>query len=177
MGGQRAAMKVRQCPLGISDLLAAGFAAQLLDGLDGHVHAVRRLPETEVAAIGIERQATIESDATLANEILALALLAKAQVFQGHHVGEGKWHGCLDDVDVGGLQPGHFVCIVSGRLGPGGGEIGLHGRLHSGQVHAVGQPLVGGGSPEAGDVDRLVLAACIVRPRDHHRETDAAAIP
>src|SRR5579875_1199620 len=81
-------LAVRHLP----DPLIGVVVAQLPDTLDDGEHPVHtRMVVGETAAVGIHREGAARRGALAADEVAALALLAKAQLFQRqqHGVGEG----------------------------------------------------------------------------------------
>src|ERR1700724_2970776 len=108
---QHAAVAVRDRGLAIGDLAGAAFAAQLaccLDQQEQSVHAGMAIGEP--AAIGVDRQTADRRDTAIAYEAAPLAFRAKAEILQEKDRVDREGVVQLDDVDVAGRKPRHFVC-------------------------------------------------------------------
>src|SRR4051812_20276731 len=102
MDADDAAVAVHQRNLGVLDLALAGFAAYLPDRFDDVKKATAqpRMTAREQAAVRRDRQCAADADATVFDEMAALAFFAKTEILEFDDHGDGETIVNLRDIDV-----------------------------------------------------------------------------
>ena len=122
-----AAVAVHQRDLGILDLARARVAAHLAHRFE-HVKepaAEPRVAARKQTAVGGDRQFAAEADASVLDEMSALAFFAEAEVFEFDDEGDGETIVNLRDVDVGRRKTGGAERIAAGIDRAGGRQFGV----------------------------------------------------